>query len=570
MSRLRVGTVRYLNARPLNQYLDPERFDVVADHPRAIARMLAEGEVDVALAPVAAVLTDADYRILPGYCIGADGPVGSVFLVAERPMEEWTHVLLDGVSRTSATLAQLLLQGPLGERIGRSVPCETVEPGAAVAQAKGTVAALVIGDEALRLPDRMTTRIDLSQAWKDWTGKPFVFAVWAARPGFPEAAARAIREAGDKGVAEIENNYQGDEAHYLGEQIRFPLDEPALIGLRRYAALAHQAGLLGTEHVQLLGPARQVPAEEPPVQDVLADLVEGGVPSAAGAQQLLRASFAELAAVAALRAESASALEGGYTYWVRPAVGAPLEGADAVAVPVPSGLSWHDYLASLREVRGGGLSADGPTVSQLVAWSETTGHPAEVLVQSLREAGAVSVTVDTPAALAAPVVAAAARLGLAAQGVVHVAPEDWSGFVALVHGWGALPGLTAVTVSLPLPEGSLVEPGEGTPARWLRAVALARLLLPTSVHVSASAATQGVEMSLLALQCGADDFGVVGPSSLPLAEDRQVFDVSLEAVERGLKVNGFAAERRTAAFQLAGEAVTRFRKIRPVAERAQL
>ena len=32
------------------------------------------------------------------------------------------------------------------------------------------------------LPARLVTRIDLGQAWKDWTGLPFVFAVWAGRP----------------------------------------------------------------------------------------------------------------------------------------------------------------------------------------------------------------------------------------------------------------------------------------------------------------------------------------------------------------------------------------------------
>jgi chorismate dehydratase len=44
-------------------------------------------------------------------------------------------------------------------------------------------AVLVIGDAALKLAAAGTYphRYDLGEEWKRWTGKPFVFAVWAAR-----------------------------------------------------------------------------------------------------------------------------------------------------------------------------------------------------------------------------------------------------------------------------------------------------------------------------------------------------------------------------------------------------
>ena len=56
-------------------------------------------------------------------------------------------------------------------------------------------ARLVIGDAALRLIDdanrggtfaqRYPFRIDLGEAWKEWTGLPFVFAVWVAQRSTP-------------------------------------------------------------------------------------------------------------------------------------------------------------------------------------------------------------------------------------------------------------------------------------------------------------------------------------------------------------------------------------------------
>ncbi|MDQ3673654.1 MAG: hypothetical protein M3365_04690, partial [Gemmatimonadota bacterium] len=46
-------------------------------------------------------------------------------------------------------------------------------------------ARLVIGDAALLLGSRHRSRFphayDLGQVWKDWTGQPFVFAVWVAQ-----------------------------------------------------------------------------------------------------------------------------------------------------------------------------------------------------------------------------------------------------------------------------------------------------------------------------------------------------------------------------------------------------
>jgi chorismate dehydratase len=57
-------------------------------------------------------------------------------------------------------------------------------------------ARLVIGDAALMLasgaiPTPLTHRYDLGEAWKSWTGMPFVFAVWVANrtASTPEALA---------------------------------------------------------------------------------------------------------------------------------------------------------------------------------------------------------------------------------------------------------------------------------------------------------------------------------------------------------------------------------------------
>ncbi len=233
--RPRVGTVGYLNARPLIQHLDARFVDVVADTPAGVADRLACGDVDVALVPVVAAL-EQGASFLPGWCIGADGPVDSVLLVAETPPESWTCVILDDASRTSQRLAELVLRlGPLAKRVS---PDLVVEVGAdPVDRARGSVASLVIGDAALALPPRLAERHDLAALWKAWTGLPFVFAAWATRRPVDAKLVAHLREAGAAGVSAVDDLPPGPERRYLQDRIRYAFDDAALCGLRRFAAM---------------------------------------------------------------------------------------------------------------------------------------------------------------------------------------------------------------------------------------------------------------------------------------------------------------------------------------------
>jgi chorismate dehydratase len=76
-------------------------------------------------------------------------------------------------------------------------------------------AVLVIGDAALQLAAAGTYpyRYDLGEEWKRWTGKPFVFAVWAARrtadsPSVVQAHAALLksRDWGLKHLDELAND----------------------------------------------------------------------------------------------------------------------------------------------------------------------------------------------------------------------------------------------------------------------------------------------------------------------------------------------------------------------------
>jgi chorismate dehydratase len=118
--------------------------------------------------------------------ISCDGPVRSVMLFSTLPASELTSrkVIVSRSSMTSVALLELLF-----ENVWRArpvfVPGDAEVRDIAADRASDADARLVIGDAALVLGsnhrDRYPFVYDLGQAWKDWTGQPFVFAVWVAQ-----------------------------------------------------------------------------------------------------------------------------------------------------------------------------------------------------------------------------------------------------------------------------------------------------------------------------------------------------------------------------------------------------
>jgi len=94
-----------------------------------------------------------------------------VLLKCDVPVAQVRSVMKDPASATSNALAELLLR----RHFRRDVVMEPFREGAVVD------AAVVIGDRALVSAPAPGGDIDLATAWKELTGLPFVFAVWAYR-----------------------------------------------------------------------------------------------------------------------------------------------------------------------------------------------------------------------------------------------------------------------------------------------------------------------------------------------------------------------------------------------------
>ncbi|MFN8391960.1 MAG: cyclic dehypoxanthinyl futalosine synthase [Bdellovibrionota bacterium] len=249
--KLRVVNVAYLNSAPYRALRDVECVDYLETPPAECARMLHEEEADLALIPIAELFAHGGYHFLP-FGIAARGPVESVHLFSECPIEKLEAVYVDNTSYSSASLMRILL-AELAPRTAKKVKLHRTAIADAIPHIGGTAGALVIGDLSLQLKDKFSHRLDLAEAWNRMTGKPFVFAVWAYRPNsISSDRVRALTSAIELGLTTQEifarewaDEHDFDRAQaerYVTERILYRLDEDILGGaeeFRRRGIRAH-------------------------------------------------------------------------------------------------------------------------------------------------------------------------------------------------------------------------------------------------------------------------------------------------------------------------------------------
>ena len=253
MSRLRLGAVEYLNARPLvyGLHRHADRFDVRFDIPSRCAELLHAGQVDVGLVPSIEYLRGDSYVAVPGVAIGSDGPVASVAVFSHVPIDRVRTVALDASSRTSVALFAVLCARHFGIQ-----PDVRVMPPDPRRMLEKCDAALLIGDAALLFDHAAASvqKTDLGLAWKAYSGLPFVYAYWFGRPGLLTAGdVAALGDACRLGVAHAEDvarqHFPDDPARaavgarYLRDNVAFGFAERELAGLTTFYRDAAELGL---------------------------------------------------------------------------------------------------------------------------------------------------------------------------------------------------------------------------------------------------------------------------------------------------------------------------------------
>jgi chorismate dehydratase len=251
-TKIRVGAVRYLNAKPLVYQLESlaPHAEIVYDLPSRLADGLAAGRLDVALIPSIESFQDPGYVIVSDACIACHGPALSVKLFSRVPVEEIRTLALDEGSRTSAALARILLK----EQVGLKPELEKLPIGAAVYDTRAD-AVLLIGDRAMQpVREPFTVVWDLGEEWFRWTGVPVVFAMWIARGGVDLGGFDgALSAARDLGLANLDR-IAADEAgplglepslciSYLRDHLHYRLGPREFLGLEIFRRLASRMGL---------------------------------------------------------------------------------------------------------------------------------------------------------------------------------------------------------------------------------------------------------------------------------------------------------------------------------------
>jgi chorismate dehydratase len=246
---LRIGSVSYLNAKPLIYGLEHAAdLDLRLEVPSRLLAGLRENRFDIALLPV------IDYQRLEGLClvpsggIGCDGPTLTVRIFSKKPIEQIESLACDTDSHTSVALARVIL----AERYGlKPAFIDLVHNDGPPADAR-----LLIGDKVVcEEPPGFDHQLDLGHAWKELTGLPFVFAIWTARKGvdlgdLPARLTRARLE----GVAHVDVLIQrhaiprgwpaGMALQYLTVYLKFEIEQKHLEAIKLFHELAGKYGVI--------------------------------------------------------------------------------------------------------------------------------------------------------------------------------------------------------------------------------------------------------------------------------------------------------------------------------------
>lgn len=265
-----MGHIQFLNCLPLywglartGTLLD---LDLSKDTPEKLSEQLVRGELDIAPITLVEFLRAADDLVaFPDLAVGCDGPVMSCVIVSQKPLDQLdgARVALGSTSRTSVRLAQLLL----AEKIGVRPEYYSCPPDLGLMMQEAD-AAVLIGDAALRAnlhdgPQLGLEVHDLGQMWKEWTGLPFVFAVWATRREYLEREPVVVQKVHEAFLASRDLSLE-EVAKVAEQAARWEtFDEPVLE--RYFTTLDFRFGpeqLRGvTEFARRVGPTTGFPAD---------------------------------------------------------------------------------------------------------------------------------------------------------------------------------------------------------------------------------------------------------------------------------------------------------------------
>jgi len=251
MKKLRIGAVPYMNAKPLIYGLDQhqDEIEMVFEVPSLLPGMLNNDQIDVAIIPSIEYFRNGNYAIIPDISIASIGTVESVKIFSKVSIQNIRSAALDKSSLTSCALTKIILRehyhlAPQYSQWNKQYDIEGTD----------TDAVLIIGDNALKIIDNGYITLDLGQSWYEFTGLPFVYALWVVKrdrriPGINNLLKNA-KEAGLRSVKALSITEsqrlqltQERCLNYLTNSIRYDFGKDEIKGFLAFYQHAVSLGL---------------------------------------------------------------------------------------------------------------------------------------------------------------------------------------------------------------------------------------------------------------------------------------------------------------------------------------
>jgi len=223
------------------------------DHPSALCKRLANGELDIALVSSFEFIRNPIYRIVDHVSISSAGPVYSVVVAYSGDISGIDEIELDPAAETSGNLLRCLLAKlNLAPRFIRS----------STSPITARRARLLIGDQAIRFRQKHPTEFnfwDLGEQWKKLVDVPFVYALWLIRLEVMDAKSIAdrLRALRDENLANIDSLIADEKAfdhdfcsRYYRENLRFTFGKREREGLRIFEKLCEEHDLIQKRDVK--------------------------------------------------------------------------------------------------------------------------------------------------------------------------------------------------------------------------------------------------------------------------------------------------------------------------------
>lgn len=237
--KINIVVVSFLNTLPFIHGIKTSpifnKINLDTGSPAYCTKKFLTNKADIALAPVGGLSQLKDFNIITPFCIASKKNAKSVLLLSNTDKTEIKKIFTDAQSQTSNELIRIIAENFWKHNIKFEKPTK-YPPG--IINGEGFIA---IGDKAFSLHQKYLYSYDLATEWYNFTGLPFVFAVWIAKPHINKSIISEFSNSLAKGVKEklssIKNfnlNPKGWQSEYIKKNIHYHLDRECLSGFQEF------------------------------------------------------------------------------------------------------------------------------------------------------------------------------------------------------------------------------------------------------------------------------------------------------------------------------------------------